>query len=86
MKLDSSLNPQGIPFQVMVANVSREGIGLVHHGPIDSEYIAIELPLDEQQPIQIVTRLVRQRELDKPLIEFGGEFYVRLGSELQTAG
>ncbi|MGI9430494.1 MAG: hypothetical protein ACR2NM_17670, partial [Bythopirellula sp.] len=65
---------------VMVANVSREGVGLVHNELIDSEFIAMRLPLDDEEPIQVVARLVRERALKKPLREFGGEFFVRLGS------
>ncbi len=80
VKLDASLNPFGRSFQVMVANVSREGVGIVHNDAIDSEFIAMNLPLDDEEPIQIVARLVRERELKKPMREYGGEFYVRLGS------
>ena len=80
VKLDGSLNPFGKSFQIMVANVSREGVGMVHNEPIDTEYLALKLPLDNEEPIQIVARIVRERELKKPLREFGGEFYVRLGS------
>ncbi|MEM8944902.1 MAG: hypothetical protein AAGD11_06925 [Planctomycetota bacterium] len=86
IKLNQLMNPFGGTFKVMVANVSREGIGLVHNSPIDSEYLAIELPLDEEEPIQVVARLVRQRELDQTLREFGGEFYVRLGSVAEDDG
>ena len=80
VRLDASLNPYGRSFQVMVANVSREGVGIVHNDTIDSEYIAMNLPLDNEEPIQVVARIVRERELKKPLREYGGEFYVRLGS------
>ena len=80
IKLNEGLNPEGYSFQVMVANVSREGIGLVHNESIDSEFIALKLTLDDQEPIQVVVRLVRERELQPPLREIGGEFFVRLGS------
>lgn len=80
VKLDGGLNPFGKSFQLMVANVSREGVGIVHHEPLDAEYLALKLPLDNDEPIQVVARIVRERELKKPMREFGGEFYVRLGS------
>lgn len=80
IKLNASMNPFGRSFQVMVADVSREGVRIVHNASIESEYIALKLPLDEEEPIQVVARLVRERELKKPLREFGGEFFVRLGS------
>ncbi len=80
VKLNSGLNPVGQSFQLMVANVSREGIGIVHNAPIEAEYIALKLALDDNEPIQVVVRIVRERELQTPLREFGGEFFVRLGS------
>ena len=80
VKLNDGLNPEGNSFQVMVANISREGIGLVHNEAIDTEYIALKLSFDENEPIQIVVHLVRKRELQLPLREYGGEFFVRLGS------
>ncbi len=80
VKLNAGLNPEGPSFQVMVANVSQEGIGLVHNDVIDAEYIALKLPLGGGEPIQVVVRLLRKRELQTPLREYGGEFFVRLGS------
>lgn len=80
VKLDAGLNPVGSSFQLMVANVSREGIGLVHCQPIEAEFVAIKLTLDDEDAIQVVVRMVRERELQPPLREFGGELFVRLGS------
>ncbi len=80
VKLNASLNPMGNTFQVMVANVSREGLDMVCQGRIDSEYVALKLPLDEEEPVQVVVRLIREQELHSSLREFGGEFFVRLGS------
>ena len=68
------------PFQVMVANLSREGVGLVHDERIDTDYMAIEFSPHSQSPIQVIVQLVRQRELTPPYFELGGEFLVRLGS------
>ncbi len=77
MSLD--LTPIGVPFNVMVANLSKEGIGLVHNSRIYAPYIAIQLETKGKQPIQAIVRLVRERELESPFFEVGGEFYVRLG-------
>ena len=80
IKLTAGLNPVGGSFQLMVANVSREGIGLVHNDAIDAEFLALKLSLNDEEPVQVVVRIVRERELQSPLREFGGELYVRLGS------
>jgi len=64
----------------MVANLSKEGVGLVHDGPIDTEHIVIEFSPNSKSPIQVIVRIVRQRELTPPYYELGGEFVVRLGS------
>ena len=79
-KLGDGFVPVEEPFQLMVANLSGEGIGLVHDGPIDTDYILIELAPNSLSPIQVIVRLVRQRELTPPYYELGGEFMVRLGS------
>ncbi len=80
VKLGVGLVPVGDPFQIMVANLSAEGVGLVHDAPIETEYIAIELSPTSQSPIQVVVRIVRQRPLTPPYHELGGELLVRLGS------
>ena len=79
-RLSYGFVPIGEPFQVMVANLSGEGVGLVHDAPIDCEHIAIEFSSTSQSPIQVIVRLVRQHELTPPYHELGGEFLVRLGS------
>ena len=82
VRLGSGFVPEGMSFQLMVANLSAEGIGLVHNSPIDAKYIALELDLDGKESIQVIVRLVRQRLLEPPFHEIGGEFYVRLGSQM----
>jgi len=79
-KLGPGFIPIGEPFQVMVANLSREGVGLVHNAPIDTEQIALEFSPESQSPIQVIVRIVRQRELTPPYYELGGEFLARLGN------
>ncbi len=79
-KLGPGFVPVEDPFQIMIANLSSEGVGLIHDKPIDAEYVAIELSPTSQSPIQVIVRLVRQRELIPPYYELGGELVVRLGS------
>jgi len=80
VKLVDGFVPVEEPFQLMVANLSREGIGLIHSEPIDSDYLVIEFSPKSKSPIQVIVHLVRQRELTPPYYELGGEFMVRLGS------
>ncbi len=79
-KIGPGFVPVDEPFLVMIANLSGEGVGLVHDERIETEYLAIELSPTSQSPIQVIVRLVRQRELTSPYFELGGELLVRLGS------
>lgn len=81
VRLGPGFVPTGMSFQLMVANLSCEGIGLVHSSAIDAEYIALELGSGNGEPIQVIVRIVRQKELESPFYEIGGEFYVRLGND-----
>ena len=78
--LSSNLMPHGTPFWAIVANLSCEGVGLVHLGRIESEFIAMQLGSQEDSPIQVIVRLVRHLQLEEPYFEIGGEFFLRLGS------
>ena len=80
VRIGEGFVPVDDPFPLMVANLSREGIGMVHSERIDTEYIAVEFSPSSQSPIQVIVRVVRQRELTSPYFELGGEFMVRLGS------
>lgn len=79
VSLGPGMVPVGDAFQVMVTNISKEGIGLVHDGQIPCQYIAIELRATPDNPVQMIVRLVRHRQLDAIYYEIGGEFFVRLG-------
>jgi len=81
LKLGSGFAPVGDAFKIMVADLSREGIGLVHNERIDAEFIGLELAVDHFAPIQVIVRLVRQDALPgSPYLKIGGEFHLRLGS------
>ncbi len=80
IRISEALTPIGKPFRIMVANISREGIGLVHSDRIYPERIAIELPSSNEDPMQLIARIVRDRPLTYPFYELGGEFVLRLGS------
>jgi hypothetical protein len=78
--LTSNFMPKGSAFRAMVANLSREGVGMVHLGRIEAEFIAMLFASQEGTPIQVIVRIVRHLQLEEPYFEIGGEFYLRLGS------
>jgi len=77
--LNRELNPLGAPIQLMVVNLSKEGVGLVACCPIYAVYLALDLSPKENQQIQVIVRVVRERLLDPPFYEYGAEFVARLG-------
>lgn len=79
--LTSGLMPFGTPFRVMVANLSREGAGLVNEGRIKADYIAMLLKPEPERAVQVIVRIVRHLQLEGPYYEIGGEFHLRLGSK-----
>ena len=79
--LTPELMPFESSFQVMVANLSREGIGFVNRGRIKSDFIAILLTPQPEKTNQVIVRIVWQLKLEGPYFEVGGEFHLRLGGE-----
>jgi hypothetical protein len=77
--LNGDLNPLGVPIQLMVVNLSKEGVGLVTCCPIYASHLALELAPNDNQQIQVIVRVVRERLLDPPFREYGAEFIARLG-------
>ena len=77
--LNRDLNPLGVPIQLLVVNLSKKGIGLVACCPIYASYLALDLSTNDSQPIQVIVHIVRERLLDPPFREYGGEFVARLG-------
>ena len=77
--LTPELMPFGEPFQVMVANLSREGIGLVNRERIESDFIGMLLTLQPERTIQVIVRIKGHLQLEEPYYEVGGEFLLRLG-------
>lgn len=78
--LTQNLMPKGVPFRALVANLSREGVGLVNPRRIEADYLAMLLGAHEGFPIQVIVHIVRHVQLVEPFYEIGGEFFLRLGS------
>jgi len=77
--LTPELMPYGTPFQVMVTDLSREGVGLVNRGRIKSDFIAMLLTPRLERTIQVFVRIVRHVHLKDTYYVVGGEFHLRLG-------
>ena len=83
--LGPGFTPLGRAFRVLVANLSQEGIGLVHDEWIDAQYVAAQLSPQNARPIQVIIKIVRQEPLEgSNYVEIGGMFYLRLGSVTLT--
>ena len=65
--------------QVMVTDLSHEGIGLVNRGRIKSDFIAMLLSPRAERTIQVFVRIVRHVHLKDTYYVVGGEFHLRLG-------
>lgn len=81
IRLTPELMPFDAPFQVMVANLSREGVGFVNRGRIKSDFIAMLLTPQPEKTNQVIVRIVWQLKLEGPYFEVGGEFHLRLGGK-----
>ena len=63
MALNDSLEPDCEPFKVVVRDISREGIGLVHTQPIQARYLGVTWSSNRSTPISVVVRVLRCRQL-----------------------
>lgn len=79
--LTPELMPFGEPFRVLVTNVSRDGAGLVNQQRINAGFIAMLLTPVPDGRVQVILKIIRQRQLKDPYYEIGGEFHLRLGSK-----
>lgn len=80
IELGQAFVPRREPYQIMVANLSKEGIGLVHDSPIESKFLAVQLNPTASHPVQVIVRIAHQRQLDPIYHIIGGEFLHRLGT------
>lgn len=80
IRIDECGAPIGHPINLMVVNLSREGIGLVHSDRLLHDRLAIRFPRRDCAPLQVLARVVRQQPLTYPFVEIGCEFIVRLGN------
>ena len=78
INLSFTLTPEGMPYSLVVTDISREGVGLVHDAPIVSSHIGLILPIEDGEPIQVFARVVRVRNLNGELYQIGAEFVARL--------
>ena len=79
IELSDSFTPVGLPREMLIADLSRDGIGLIHNGYFQSNYLALELSLNAELPVQVIVKIVRQREVNSYFYQIGGHFVARLG-------
>ena len=79
IELNDLLAPVGLPREMLISDISTEGIGLVHHGYLQSNYIALELSPQPETTVQVIVKIVRQREINSYFYQIGGQFLARLG-------
>ena len=80
VSLSSGLNPIGDSLNVMMANVARDGIGLVHTQELMHRYLALQLPPVGDKRIQVILELIRQHPIQGGFVEIGGQLVFRLGA------
>jgi hypothetical protein len=77
MPLSESLEPSGSPFMVLARNISRSGIALVSTRSVSATCLAVELPRDPEESLQVVVRVVRCRPL-RSFYEIAGSFVTKM--------
>ena len=81
VELDREFYPISPTFQMMVTNISSEGICLVSKCKVAAPYLAAKLRSSYRaEPIQVIIDVKRREDLKSPFREIGGEFLLRLGS------
>ncbi len=80
VEMDEDFVLQGKALKVILTDISREGVGLAIPDVPSHVYLAIKFPVTMGSSIQAIVRIVRQRELSPPFVEFSCEFVTRLGT------
>jgi hypothetical protein len=74
--LNSQLQQAGEPFVAMSRDISTGGIRLVHTMHVSAPFLLIELESGDNVRLQIVTKVLRCRQL-KRFFELAGQFVAR---------
>lgn len=80
VEMDDNFILQGSAKKVILTDISREGVGIAIAEGFNARNLAIKFPITTGSSIQAIVRIVRQRELSPPFIEYGCEFITRLGN------
>ena len=75
--VDDRFTPIGDPFPAILVNISPDGAGIAQAQPVDSEFLAFEIPSDTT--IQTVIRISHSRPVDH-FYACGGPFIARFGT------
>jgi hypothetical protein len=80
VEMDENYILQGPAKKVILTDISREGVGLAIPYGLSCRSLAIKFPITTGSSIQAIVRIIRQRDLSPPFIEYGCEFVTRLGN------
>ncbi len=80
IEMNKEFHLLGGALNVIMTDISREGVGLALTDGTKAPYLALKFPPRGEQEIQVVARVVRQQPLIPPYVAVGCEFMFRLGS------
>lgn len=80
VELDDRFVLRGPAKKVILTDISREGVGLAVPEELGHRHLAIKFMITTGSAIQAIVRIIRNRELSPPFIEYGCEFVTRLGN------
>ena len=84
VEMTSDLQPVGSTIFLVMTNISPSGIGLVHEGQLEQQFLAIRFPPIGNTRIQAIAEIVRQDPWGDGLYDIGGTLIHRLGSQVSS--
>jgi hypothetical protein len=79
--VDLEFCPVGPPFLVVLRDLSKKGLGLVHTAPIVTRYLAAALKTADESDgdyLTIVGEVIRCRQINESMYDIGCRFLTRL--------
>lgn len=74
--VDDDFRPFGDVFQVVMRDVSEEGIGLFYSEPVFNRFLRLELPIPGDQPETLcsIIEVLRCKPMVSGIFDIGGKF------------
>jgi hypothetical protein len=80
VEMDDNFILHGSAKKVILTDISRDGVGLAFGQELSCRNFAIKITITTGSSIQAIVRVLRQRDLSPPFVEYGCEFVTRLGN------